>query len=547
MQQTHIPCPDCGSSDALCVNDDGSTYCFSCEKYTPPKKGANKQTEQTNQEFIKGVLRDIPERKLTLAACQKYNYRIGTYKGKPVQIATYRDFDGNPVFQKIRFTDNKEFFVVGKAEPILYGCHLFKGQTKKLIITEGEIDCLSVYQTVGDYPVVSIPNGAQGGKKAIKHNLQWLEKFEEVVFCFDMDEAGRKAAEECASLLSFGKAKIMSLPLKDPNEMLKADRVQELYKATWQGVEYRPDGITDGTDSWEEINKPIEYGLSYPWEGLTAITYGVRRPEMICIGAGTGMGKTEFFKEIEAHFILEHKENVGIIHLEETKKDTILGLMSKQASIPFHIPDSTYTLEEKENAFKEVIGTGRAIMYEGFGATDYKTIESTIRYMVKGKDCNYIFLDHITALGDGLEKDVNQQMRNIVSSLASLTRELGFTLFMISHLRKPEGKPHEEGGRVHLDDLYGAAALKQWCSFIFGLERNQQAKDINKRNQTAIRCLKDRYTGRGAGKIVYVNYSTATGRLIEGELIEEKEEEFEQEDGAFSERYKTKFIYGSKK
>lgn len=534
MLQAHQPCPDCGSSDALCINEDGSTYCFSCNKFTKSAGEIKKKPDKYfSQEFLKGAVKDIPERNLTSQTCQKYSYRTGTYKDRPIQIATYRNFEGEPVFQKIRFTDNKEFFTIGKSENILYGCHLFRGNNKKIIITEGEIDCLSVYQVVGDYPVVSIPNGVSGAVKTIKQNLQWLEQFEEVVFCFDMDEVGRKASKECASLLTFGKAKIMSLPLKDPNEMLKANRVQELYKATWQGIEYRPDGITDGTDLWEEINKPVEWGLSYPFKGMTEITYGVRKPEIICIGAGTGMGKTEFFKEIEAHFILEHKETIGIIHLEETVKDTILGLMSKQASIPFHIPDSKYTPEEKEKAFKEVIGTGRAIIYDGFGATDYKTIAETIRYMVNGKDCKYVFLDHITALGDNLEKDVNQQMRNIVSSLASLTRDLNFTLFLISHLRKPEGKPHEEGGRVHLDDLYGAAALKQWCSFIFGLERNQQAKDIKKRNQTAVRCLKDRYTGRGAGKIVYLNYSTETGRLVEGELIEEKEEDFKEEDGDF--------------
>lgn len=345
-----------------------------------------------------------------------------------------------------------------------------------------------------------------------------------------MEEKAQEYARECARVLSFGKAKIMNLPLKDPNEMLKANRVQELYKATWNGVTYKPDGISDGSEMWEEINKPIEYGLSYPFEGLTRLTYGIRTPEIICIGAGTGMGKTEFFKEIEAHLILEHQQKIGIIHLEETKKDTILGLMSKHSSIPFHIPDTEYTEAQKEKAFKETILTGRAILLDEFGAVDIQTITEAIRYMVKGLDCKYIFLDHITALADGLDKDVNQQMRNVISSLAMLTRELNFTLFMISHLRKTEGKPHEEGGRVHLNDLYGAAALKQWCSFVFGLERNQQAKDPNKRNQTAIRCLKDRFTGKGVGQIIYVNYSPTTGRLIEGDLIEETEEQFEDEE-----------------
>lgn len=466
-----------------------------------------------------------------LETCKRYSYRVSTYNNRPIHIATYRNFDGEPIFQKIRFTDSKEFFIVGKAEQILYGSHLFQGRNKKIIITEGEIDCLSIAQVVGDYPVVSIPMGAANGIKAIKHNLQWLESFEEVVFCFDMDEAGRKAAKECASVLSFGKAKIMSLPLKDANEMLKENKIKELYKATWEGTLYKPEGLTDGSDLREEIRKPVEYGLSYPWENLTKITYGIRKPEMICIGAGTGMGKTTIFKEIEAHLILEHKKKIGIIHLEELAKDTLLGLMSIEASIPFHIPDIKYKQSDFDKAEEAIIG--KCLIDKGFGSSKYQDIESTIRYMVKGYDCEYIFLDHITALADGLNKDVNQQMRNIVSSLASLTRELNFTLFLISHLRKADGqKSHEEGGRVHLDDLYGAAALKQWCSFVFGLERNQQAKDEKKRNQTAIRCLKDRYTGQGTGQIVYVSYDRETGRVLESEYIEEKEE-FKEEDGEF--------------
>ena len=200
------------------------------------------------------------------------------------------------------------------------------------------------------------------------------------------------------------------------------------------------------------------------------------------------------------------------------KKDTILGLMSKHSSIKFHIPTAEYTEQQKRKAFDETIGTDRVFIYDSFGTTDLDTIKGVIRYMVKGKDCKYVFLDHITALGDGLEdgNNVNQYMRKVVSELAMLTRELDFTLFTISHLRKTDGKkPHEEGGRVHLDDLYGAAALKQWASYVFGLERNQQAQDETVRNTTILRCLKDRYTGLAVGKTIKIKYNKDTGRLVE--------------------------------
>ncbi len=454
----------------------------------------------------------------------------GEYKGREVQIATYRDLDSNPIFQKIRFVDNKSFITIGKFKPLLYGMHLFKGNTKKLIITEGEIDTLSTYQVIGDYPVVSIPNGANNAKEAIKYNLEWIERFEEVVLMFDSDKYGIEASKECAALISLGKVKIVTLPLKDANEMLKVGKEKELYKATWNGIEYRPDGIVSGESLWDEVNKPIEYGFSYPFEKLTNLTYGIRIPEFICFGAGTGMGKTDFFKEIETHLITKHKQNVGIIHLEETTRDTVLGLMTKHSGIKFHLPDTKFTEEQKRAAFNETIGTERVFIYDSFGTTDLDTIKTTIRYMVKGKNCKFIFLDHITALGDAIENsgEVNQKMRNIVSELARLTRELDFTLFAISHLRKSDGKQsHEEGGRVHLDDLYGAKAISQWASYVFGLERNQQAEDLEERHTSILRCLKDRYTGQGTGCTIAIKYNTDTGKLFESD---EEQNEFNLKD-----------------
>lgn len=538
MSQAHQPCPDCGSSDALLINDDGSTKCYSCGKFTPSPDGSSSQ-EAKNEcpaDFLKGRALGIDSRKLNKDTCSKFKYMTGTYQGKKVQIATYRDFENRPVFQKIRFVDDKQFITIGKFKPILYGMHLFKGNTKKLIITEGEIDCLSVYQVVGDYPVVSIPNGAKNAKEAIKYNLEWIERFEEVVFMFDSDKYGIEAAKECASIISIGKAKIVTLPLKDANDMLVAGKEKDLYKATWNGEEYRPDGIVSGEELWEEVNKPIEKGLSYPFETLTELTYGIRVPEFICFGAGTGMGKTDFFKEIETHLIKEHKQTVGIIHLEETKKDTVLGLMTKHSGIKFHLPDTPCTEEEKRKAFNETIGTNRVFIYDSFGTTDLDTIKNTIRYMVKGKGCKYIFLDHITALGDAIENsgEVNQRMRNIVSELARLTRELDFTLFAISHLRKSDGKkPHEEGGRVHLDDLYGAKAISQWASYVFGLERNQQAEDLEERHTTTLRCLKDRYTGQATGCTIAIKYDTETGKLFEADSVPSEFDIKEETEGDF--------------
>ena len=98
-----------------------------------------------------------------------------------------------------------------------------------LVITEGELDAMSVSQAQGNrWPVVSVPSGAQGAAKAIRDNLEFVESFETVVLCFDNDDPGRTAAQECALLLSPGKAKVCVFPLKDASDMLQAGRTKEI-------------------------------------------------------------------------------------------------------------------------------------------------------------------------------------------------------------------------------------------------------------------------------------------------------------------------------
>jgi len=45
------------------------------------------------------------------------------------------------------------------------------------------------------------------------------------------------------------------------------------------------------------------------------------------------------------------------------------------------------------------------------------------------------------------------------------------------------------------------------------LERTQQADDPEERQSTTFRVLKDRYTGRSAGKTIDLGYDSETGRL----------------------------------
>jgi twinkle protein len=90
--------------------------------------------------------------------------------------------------------------------------------------------------------------------------------------------------------------------------------------------------------------------------------------------------------------------------------------------------------------------------------------------------CKHIYLDHLTALAAG-EEDEKQALDKIMAELAGSGAGARPRPHFISHLATPEGKPHEEGGRVTIRHFRGSRSIGFWSHFMFGLERNQQAED----------------------------------------------------------------------
>ena len=130
---THQPCDKCGSSDALSVNTDLSTYCHSCSTYD--KSGATPSTSTTttmmkitkplhtdSEHFLDGRYSDIPARHITLDTCKRMRYRIGDFKGRACHIADYYDDDRKLQGQKLRF-EGKQFMILGNISDRFYGQH----------------------------------------------------------------------------------------------------------------------------------------------------------------------------------------------------------------------------------------------------------------------------------------------------------------------------------------------------------------------------------------------------------------------------------------
>lgn len=473
-------------------------------------------------DFLFGDVIDLPKRGIFATTCAKFGYRRAFDKnGKPVQVADYRDQDGNLVMQKVR-TPGKEFWTIGSSSKVpFFGQHLWKGG-KRLVVTEGEIDCLTVAQAFNNsWPVVSLPLGAGNAERAFRDNIAFLEGFETVVIMFDMDEPGRTAATSCAKLLKPGRAHIAEMSEKDANELLTKGKGGEIAKAVYEARAWRPDGIVSLKEIRSAVLTKLEVGRAWPWEALTKVTYGRRIGDVIGFGAGTGVGKTDVFTQCIA-FDVSQGIRCGVLYLEQGVAETGRRVAGKQAGKRFHVPDGSWTQGELEHAWDALEATDLIHLYDNFGAMDWATVRAQIMYMIEGLACEHIYLDHLTALAAG-EEDENAALKVIMADLASIAKGKAI-IHYISHLATPEGKPHEEGGRVMIRHFRGSRAIGFWSHLMFGIERDTQADDPRKRQTTIVRCLKDRAAGTGTGQTVELRYDRQTGVLHqEDEAMAESE------------------------
>jgi len=400
----------------------------------------------------------------------------------------------------------------------LFGQWLWPDGGRKLVITEGEIDALTVSQVQDHkWPVVSLKSGVTSARKDLSKALDWLLQFDEIILMFDDDEPGQREVEKCAPLFPAGKLKVARIKgYKDANEALLANDAGAITKAIWDAKGYRPDGVVAVSDIKERTLQAPEMGLSWPWETLTELTYGRQRGRVYTLGAGTGVGKTDVWTQTIAHILTTTSDPVGTFYLEQAPTETLKRIAGKQYGQRFHVPDAGWTDEELVLALDELEGQNKLFMYDCFGSSEWPVIATAIRFLRHEYGVKDIFIDHLTALADTGQEE-RGSLEQIMKEIAMLAQELDITIYLISHLATPEGKPHEEGGRVFIRHMKGSRAIGYWSHYVFALERNQQAEDEDARHTTTFRVLKDRMTGQATGEVFYLKYDADTGLLNETE------------------------------
>lgn len=503
----HEPCPECTSSDAFAIYSDGGGYCFSCGFHQKGSSDTNLQpTKVRRMVNYTGDFARLAKRRITEKTCRKFNVR---QEGPALRFPYYSD--GQIVAYKER-DPSKNFSWVGKNEGHqLFGQHLF-GSGKTIVVVEGEIDALAYFECRDSWPVVSLPNGAQGARKALQYQLKYLLNFEEIILSFDQDEAGQKAVQDCIDLFPPERVFVGIVGgYKDASEALMAGDSEAIRQSIYKKRPYVPTSLVDGRDLFDLVSSPLRgRDCDYPYAGLNDLCGGLRRSELVTICSGSGCGKSTLCGEI-AVSLINQGEKVGYIALEESVKRTGLRLMTVAANKPLHL-NNEIPKEDFKSAFRDTLGSGHVFLRDGFGSCDPDVLLNDIRYLVKTNGVNWIILDHLSILISGNENmDERKTLDLVMTKLRSFCEECNVGMILISHLRRAQGdKGPEDGTQISLQMLRGSHSIVQLSDFCIALQRNISAGD----NRADLVVLKNRHTGR-TGPCGQLMYHQETGRLQE--------------------------------
>lgn len=538
----------CGSRRGLNVfqNEDGtySGWCFSCKTYVPdpygdkpadykPPAGFKKSPEEIAKE-IEAISKfkafALKDRGLSKETAEYFGIvcSVSEENGEDI-VAHYYPYTRNGELSayKVRMVESKKFWGVGSVKNVeLFGWQqAIATGSKRLIITEGELDAAAAFQMLKDNnkrsaeyanfnpAVVSLSSGAGSALKELSaHSKEIRKYFKEIVLAFDKDAPGEEAILEAMKV--FPDAMVAALPSKDANACLLEGRSKAFISAVlFNANKPKNTRIVKVHSIAEQAMKPVEWGYSWPYKKLTDLTRGIRLGETYYLGAGVKIGKSELLNDIASHCIKEHGWRIFVVKPEESNPRTLQGIVGKIVNRIFHDPKIPFD----EEAFKTglTIVEDKLFLLNLYQELSLDTLKDDIR-SAAAEGCKAVFIDPITVLSNGLNAaDANTLLQKLAQELAAMAMDLNIVIFMFAHLKAPDnGPPHERGGQVQSHQFAGSRAMMRSAHLMLGLEGNKDP-DLpeDQRNTRSLVVLENRMSGE-TGKVMLF-YDKNTGAFNE--------------------------------
>lgn len=427
--------------------------------------------------------------------------------------------------------ESKEWFLPNyDNKPILFGMNKID-PTHSLVITEGQIDTLSIFEA-GYNNVVSVPGGTEN-KKWIEECWSWLEQFDKIILWFDNDIAGVKSRKEVASRLGTWRTLYVDLPpvlvtedgktvkCKDANEVLYFFGKDKIISLLDDAQEIPVTGVVNLSDV-SEFNLEEADGLYTHLQPLDDIVYKFLMGSVVVLTGKRGSGKSSLANQIFASEGLN--QGYDIFYYSGELDPRVL-----RSWIDLNLAGEEKVKEDKtgfikiidSNARKEISDwyNGRVWIYDNNSNKAKDILDSGINVTRKYGSRIWI-LDNLMMMdldSDGDLTSTLQKQKEFIVNIVKIAQTYNILIVLVIHPRKVSVNQSD----LIADDVSGSGDLTNMAQYVVSARRfTQKEKDgipdgrggYKKDSEpipydVAVEVLKNRYTGRQGTAMLNFNYS----------------------------------------
>ena len=405
---------------------------------------------QSKPNSAEAAINYLKKRGIRESITRRFNVTCRKDNGN-VLVFPFYDADGNLTFVKYRNTaarkgESKEW-CEKNTMPILFGMNHCNG-FDRLIITEGQIDCLSVIEAGFDN-VVSVPTGALGFSW-LTPCWSWITKFKEIVVFGDCEH---------------GKITLLdTLQARLPNEIIiKVVRVQDYLgekDANDILCTYGANAVKRCVDGAEipklsnvkqladvqavdifKIDR-IQTGI----KELDRVILGMAMGQLIILTGKRGEGKSTFMSQIicnaldQGRTVFAYSGELADFHFKRWLDFQLAGISNiTQSKNRFGDPEYSISgnVLDRINAWYR----NRAFVYDNAILDGSESLTDTVEKVITRHNAQLVCIDNLMTAMDRVteQKNLYLAQSNFVGKLKALAVKYSVVILLIAHPRKGDG------------------------------------------------------------------------------------------------------------
>lgn len=442
------------------------------------------------------------------------------------KILVFPFYDENDVLQfvKYRKTDfNKEVdknkeWCERDCKPILFGMNRCNFKNPDLIITEGQIDSLSVAEA-GIENAVSVPTGAKGFTW-IPYCWDFLSKFTTLTVFGDLEGGTITLLEELKKRFH-GTVKHVRPEdykgCKDANEILQKHGAEAVRKAVENAI-LIPVKRIKPLNEVERVSLNNMEKISTGIKSLDRLLGGFYFGQLILLTGERGEGKSTLASQFGSFAISAGYPTFfysgelmdwyfkAWFDLQVAGNEYINAMHSNLGYV-------SYSINGNYIGHIEAWYAEKAYIYDNGILEDddeEETILETMEKAIKQYGCRVLMVDNLmTAITDDAASDLYRQQTQFVKGLALLAKRYNALIFLIAHPRKSTGI---EFGN---DDIAGSSNITNLVDVVMRYSKPKGSDYDPDTSERRLMVYKNRLTGRTNRQGIPLYYQESSKRISE--------------------------------